>query len=225
MSFKAGYEKLFRETGIELQAEDGCDEDSLIDAESRLGVQLPAALRAYYAKAGRHPINQAHNRLIDLEKLTFAGEQLLFLEDGSDFIRWGVPRTCLGEDNPTVWQGENGRSVVWQSEELAVSDFVEINLYWQAACGGLKFSGTATELGADIVALVEKHWPTVRSHNKMRFFVKQGQILVLNDEPNGTFSLLAAGTSLEHFDAINEALAVDWDWSILDELEDDEDDE
>jgi hypothetical protein len=180
---------------------------------------MPRALREYYAKVGKHPLNQAYNRLLELPKLDIADDHLVFLDENQSVALWGVPRSHLAEDNPIVWQGENGKPIVWQSENLSVSEFLEINLYWQAACGGLKYSGSATELDVRVVALLEQHWPNVKTHNKMRFFVKSGQVLVLNDEGAGVFSLLAAGTTLADFEAIDEQLCVEWDWSILDELE------
>jgi hypothetical protein len=224
MSFAESYEKLLGELGIDPTDEYGCTEDRLLDAETRLGVRLPRALRDYYRKAGEHSLNVAHNRLIAPEKLEFVGGYLLFVEENQRVALWGIAANQLGLENPIVWQGENGSPIVWQSEELTVSEFLEIFVYWQAACGGLKFAGSATELDASIVSVVEQNWPNVKEHNRMRFFVKKGQILILNDDGEGVFSLLAAGTTLEHFDAINEQLCIDWDWSVLDEL-DDEDNE
>lgn len=225
MSYESRYEKLFREMGIELSVEDGCSADTIVDCEERLGSRLPEALRDYYAKVGKHPINRAHNRLVDLSELNFLGNYLAFLEENQNIALWGVPRTGLDEVDPIVWQGENSTPVVWQSEGLPFSAFIETNLYWQAACGGLEFAGTATELDARVVETIEQHWPNVKSHNKMRFFVKPGQVLVLNDEGAGVFSLLAAGTTLEQFAVIDETLCIEWDWSILDELDGEDDDE
>jgi hypothetical protein len=228
MTFAANYEKLFRDIGFELSDADGCSEESLLDVERRLQMRLPPALRDYYAKAGNHPINQAHNRLLSLSKLDFDGNHLVFLEENQSVAFWSIDISTPPTDDPIVFQGESGKPIRWTSEELTLSAFFELCVYWQAACGGLEFAGSASELDASIVALLEQNWSNVRTHNRMRFFAKPGQVLVLNDDGEGLYSLLAAGTSLEQFEAIDDHLGIDWDWSIIDELEvedcDDEED-
>lgn len=219
MNYAAHYEKLFYDTGLELTQGDGCAEANLAKAESRLGVKLPLALRDYYLKSGEHELNQSYHHLIELGEMGFTDDYLIFLDENQSVALWGIPRKNLGEDDPFVWQGENSSPRQWESEGLTVSEFLEMVLYWQAACGGLEFAGSAAGLDADVLSGIERQWSKVRVHNGMQFFVKRGQILVVHEEGGGKFSLLAAGTTLEHFEAIDEALGIDWEWSILDELE------
>lgn len=217
--------ELFRKIDIELDGQAGYSEEELTEAEERLNVSLPAVLRSYYGVSGKHPINQAHNRLIDLSKVELLGGYLVFLEENQGAAVWGLPSGQLVEDDPIVWQGEVGTKIDWQSEGLRLSEFLEISLYWQAACGGLEFSGMGSGLEQNQVDTVENHWPHVKTHGKMRFYVKPGQVLVLNAEENGTSSLLAAGTTLDHFATIDEQVGIEWDWSIFDELEGEDEDE
>jgi hypothetical protein len=218
--------ELFRKVGIELSSDDGYSEEDLEECEERIGCRLPSQLRDYYRQVGKHVINQAHNHLANLSTLGNVDGYLVFLEENQGVALWGIPTSSLVEEDPIVWQGTVSHTHDWHSEELSVSAFLELSLYWQAACGGLEFSGVATDLERKTAEIIEQNWPLVKTHNKMQFFVKTGQILVLTEEKAGSFSLLAAGTTMDHFAAIDEVLGIDWDWSIYDDLDsDDEEDE
>lgn len=219
MTFAARYEKLFTDNGLNLSKEDGIPESDIIRAETRLGVRLPQALRDFYLKAGEHELCQAYHHLVDLAEMDFKEDHLLFLDENQSVAAWGIARKSLSEDNPIVWQGANTAPMTWESEGLTVADYLEMVLYWQAACGGLEFEGLAVDLDANLLTLVEKQWPKARAHRGMHFFVKKGQFLVFNEEGGGKLSLLAAGTTLENFKAIDKLLGVEWESSILDDLE------
>jgi hypothetical protein len=217
--------ELFRKVGIEFSSDDGYSEEEIEACEERIGYRLPARLRDYYRQVGKHVINQAHNHLASLSNLGIADGYLIFLEENQGMALFGIPINSLSEEDPIVWQGAVSKTHEWRSEELSVSAFLEISLYWQAACGGLPFSGVATELERETADVIEKNWPLIKTHNKMQFFLKTGQILVLTEEKPGAFSLLAAGTTLEQFALIDEVLGIDWDWSIYDDMDNDEEDD
>jgi|GEM_PF-6354605 hypothetical protein len=86
-----------------LGAGDGFSEAALADAERRLGVPMPARLRAYCARTGeRDEMNRTRYCLIPPLYLFVRDGLLLFstTDDGSRYA--GVPVDAAGADDPPV---------------------------------------------------------------------------------------------------------------------------
>ncbi len=112
---------------------DGTPEDALAQAESRLGLRLPVALREYFLLAGSaDDANRMHNMLFRPDEFVVEDGYLVFMEENQAVVHWGIPVDHLGEPDPDVWQRVNGLERVWYSEELPFSSFMIENLTWQA---------------------------------------------------------------------------------------------
>jgi uncharacterized protein (TIGR02996 family) len=90
-----------------LQVGDGFSEAELTAAESRLGFQLPAALREWYAFTGkRDDVWSSQDDFLDLQDLEIDREEdaLLFRRECQGCDWWGIRTTDLKSDDPPVFR-------------------------------------------------------------------------------------------------------------------------
>jgi hypothetical protein len=117
----------------DLSAGDGTSEEALAQAESRLGLRLPVALREYFLISGNaDDANRMHNVLFRPDEFIVEDGYLVFMEENQAVVHWGILVDHLHEPDPDVWQRVNGLEPVWYSEELPFSSFMIENLEWQA---------------------------------------------------------------------------------------------
>ena len=128
----AAYARILRTLiGRPLITRDGVAEQRLKQAEKRLGIALPAAMRDYYVVAGAAIENREHNQLYTPEELVVEEGRLLFMEENQAVVHWGVPLRSKRRADPEVWQRVNGDKAEWYSEHMAFSVFIVKNLAWQ----------------------------------------------------------------------------------------------
>jgi hypothetical protein len=129
--FERYYNERFREIfGTPLEPGDGLGEEAVGSALARAGVAIPAALSDYYALAGRHWINDNHNRLRPIAQLEWIDDKLVFMEENQCVAFWGIPRADLVEADPVVWQGVNGEPIEWYAEDHRLSRFLMAMWKW-----------------------------------------------------------------------------------------------
>jgi uncharacterized protein (TIGR02996 family) len=123
-----------------LQAGDGASEAELVDAEKQLGFRLPAALREWYALAGkREDVWSIQDTLLDPLALQVRQDQgaLIFLIENQCCEVWGVRAKDLGLEDPPVHRFYEPARV-----SPALSTFaIQMLLYV------VKFSGNIRALG------------------------------------------------------------------------------
>ncbi|HEX4608880.1 MAG TPA: TIGR02996 domain-containing protein [Urbifossiella sp.] len=94
-----------------LAPEDGYSEDDLQAAEHRLGYPLPAALREWYALAGRRgDVWSLQDHLMPPESLWFDphSDTLIIRSENQSCERWGIPVADLSRDDPPVVEVDAG---------------------------------------------------------------------------------------------------------------------
>src|SRR5687767_11994054 len=90
-SFKDFYRTVFQTLGYPLTASTALPAGVIATAEKRLGVRVPAALRDYYAVAGRERrFSKCFNRLLRPTKWEVDQQQLVFMEENQSVCWWGV---------------------------------------------------------------------------------------------------------------------------------------
>lgn len=105
-------------------------------ADRRLGVPLPAALRAFYSTLGSiDVIVRGHHQVLSDEQLQLDARHLIFMEEHQGVVSWGIAREDLCDEDPVVWQRNNTPPIEWFSEEKRVTAFIESLLEWYAAMG------------------------------------------------------------------------------------------
>lgn len=129
--FERYYNECFREIfGAPLEPSDGLGEEAVRSALARISIAIPAALFDYYALAGRHWINDNHNRLRPIAQLEWIDDKLVFMEENQCVAFWGIRRADLGEADPVVWQGVNGDPIEWYAEDYRLSRFLMAMWKW-----------------------------------------------------------------------------------------------
>lgn len=89
--------------GLPLGREDGTPEAELAEAEDRLGLRLPAAVREAYALLGRRPdLHSNLDTLLSPGELAVEHGALVFREENQGAALWGVMLGDLGRDDPPV---------------------------------------------------------------------------------------------------------------------------
>lgn len=175
------YQDTFATFGIRLRSEDACTTADIEDAERRLRVVLPGALKDYYLFAGREKrINQFHNRLLPPEKLFIDSERVVFMEENQWAVFWGVPALREAKADAAVFQGVNRRdkAIEWHPEHDSCSIFLDVMAVWHASFGGAA-AHTAVgyvDEGAAREALDEQ-WKLIGEVNAMRAY-KQSECAV-----------------------------------------------
>ncbi len=114
-----------------LKKRDGDPEGELKDAEKRLGLTLPAALREMYRLAGRrHDLHAAHDRLVLPKNLIKVHGALVFYEEHERLSAWGIPLTEIELEDPPVVSARNEPPFEWKRDHDKVSQFFVTELLW-----------------------------------------------------------------------------------------------
>jgi hypothetical protein len=177
----AGFQRRFEEAAGSLLGAlpigCGTPEGGVAASESRLGVQLPAALRDYYLGiGGLRKLNAAHNRLLAPEGWFLNDGELVFMVENQGVLYWGVSATEPPDDDPPVSQGVNHlpQSIEWHPEHERCSEFLLMMMHWQAVCGGLDWTGMA-DVGQEIFQYLQRHWQLVGRMEGMIAYCRPGQ--------------------------------------------------
>src|SRR5262249_15038313 len=119
--------------GEPLMNSDGLGDGKVAKALRRRSLVIPRALSDYYAVAGRHEINTAHNRLLPIEKLEWEGDWLLFMEENQSVGFWSIARAAVKEASPIVWQASTNapQLLEWYAERYRLNQFLMAMWRWQ----------------------------------------------------------------------------------------------
>lgn len=145
-------------------------------AESRLGLQLPAALREYYAELGAfHKLNEAHNRIVPPADLELVEGVLVFYEENQCVCLWGIRTKDLASDNdnPLVYQGTCNETWQWHSAEMKTDEFLRLVIYQQAAWGALEY-GFEHPDAREAISAIEGTWEKVAGYLDLRIWKQRG---------------------------------------------------
>ncbi len=192
MSFRETY-KTIAENLLQrpLTDADGFSADDVNGGATKVGGQLPLALRDYYSVVGRVGFNQAHNRLIEPDKLEVEEEAecLAVIDENQSVCTWGIKLAELSEEDPTAYcvqLGEEGS----HSEECSLSEFLVITMYLQACWGGLEHNGVHKR-AKKAMPKIRKSWTKVVDHSGLVIWEHDGMLVSDMDE---AFVLCSANT-------------------------------
>jgi hypothetical protein len=206
-SFSEQYRSTFAALAEPLVAEDGLNERVIMEAEHRLGIRLPDALREYYLLAGRFDrFNRAHNRLLRPEQWSIDNGKVVFLVENQAVIIWGVEATGSPPADPPVFQAVNEPGVPsrWELEHERCSEFLLVELHLQAVWGGLDHLGMG-EITPDVLERFLSTWLFAGRVQDVRAYYRDGSaVCVLEDE--GKSQLYVGGRTEREFEAIESEL-------------------
>jgi hypothetical protein len=179
--------------GRSLTNNDGFDVRIIENAETRLGQEIPKLLKEFYITVGKLDIfMSSFQRFIKPEDLFYEDGKLVFLEENQKVCFWGVDKENK-EDNPLVYQVQNIDNAVWYSEEILLSDFLQMIMYGQCAEGGYQFSGAIydmdqAELSEFIEEITTKNWQKVVDHNNWIIYENDRKLIWYFTDEDGNLS-------------------------------------
>jgi hypothetical protein len=107
-----------------LEPADGCPSQSISAAEQRLQTPLPAALREWYALAGRRrSVWPRQDHFLEPEQLRIARDKLVICVENQGVVQWAIPLDCLSRDDPPVLVSDQCDSNQWIEETSNISLF------------------------------------------------------------------------------------------------------
>lgn len=133
--------------GRALTAADGVPASAIESAEVRLGMTVPAALKALHRAVGANtPLMSAFQQFLPPDAWAVFGEKLVFLEENQGVCVWAV------DAHGKVFQAEDPDADAWFEEPCDLETFLHAILHYQMAEGGYPFAGNRP---ADDFATVE----------------------------------------------------------------------
>jgi hypothetical protein len=217
--FQDEYRSLFTHLGYRLTEKEGFDEARIGSAESKLGVQLPQALRDYYLVAGRERrLNHSFNRFCSLDDLEIHSGKLIFLVENQAVVLWGVTVGPDAGDDPAVFQAPltKGRPNRWYAEHDCCSKFLKFMIHLQAAYGGGLPCTASAAISLDSRNLLEKDWTFGGEVNGMRTYSRERQVVCVVEWPDlggkqKSWRAFAGGLTQKDLEEVAVNLSLQWD--------------
>ena len=145
----------FAEWFGQLGPTDGCTPQSIIAAETRLGLVFPTALREWYAIAGRRRgVWSRQDHFHEPEELRVKRDKLIICTENQSVVEWSVSKERLQEPDPPVLITEYG-STQSTEEAPSVSAFALAKMLLDAKfydSTSLAANGQATDESLETIA-------------------------------------------------------------------------
>lgn len=188
--------------GRALSAADGIDPTVIADAENRLHIVLPEALKQFYLLIGGLALfTDSFERIVTPRDLAVQDRRLIFAEENQDVCIWGADLST-GE----VFMFSNQQ---WHPENLPLSQFLILLLFYNCAQGGYAFAGTC---GADSFTAIQKElavgWRKEVVHNGLTIYAKKDSLIWFFHDATGkpTENIFLSSRTERGFDELSEKL-------------------
>ncbi len=211
--FSDGYRAVFSDFGYPLTEKSAGSPGLLEQAEARLGVRVPTALRDYYLVAGRERrFNSAHNRFLPPTRWEINQKRLVFMEENQSVVLWGVSTRNPDSEDPPVSQGINDDPIAWSPEHRKCSVWVRVMLHYQAVCGGFRHLGGGEAPDPTFYRFEKRGWTFHGEVNSLRAYSRPNQVVCLmlsNDLPfTSQSSVMVGGKTRRDLQAIATELGI-----------------
>lgn len=179
--------------GRPLVTTDGYDVTTIKEVENKLGQEIPTILKEFYITIGKLDIfMSSFQRFIKPEDLFYEDGKLVFLEENQAVCYWGI-NAVNSEENPLVYQVQNLDNVIWNSEEILLSEFLQMMLYGQCAEGGYQFSGAIYDMDRyELFEFTEQlkasNWKKVVDHNNWIIYENDRKLVWYFTDDEGDLS-------------------------------------
>jgi hypothetical protein len=219
INFQEQYRVIFARVGFPLSKRDQVSEAQIQEAENKLGIRLPEALRAYYLIAGREKIlNHSFNRIcLPSEWETHAGK-LIFMEENQAVVVWGTAASRRPPPDPLVFQCPlvGGDLDKWYPERTRCSLFLKFMIHLQAAYGGGMPCTTSAPVTSDLSSRLKPNWSFGGEVNGMRVYSRNHQVACVTKwrdlgTKHAHWRIFAGATTKQGLSEIASDLGVQWD--------------
>ena len=192
--------------------DDGLPEAAVAAAEARLGLSLPARLRALYREFGlRDDLLRASDRLFALEFLTVADGVLVFLSDAPGLRYFGIRAEDVAKDDAPVVVSGSGGAAAWKPARRALSDALRSLLLVNAANGGMPWHGAA-ETPSESLDALGAEWERVggAGGGDAAFYLRDGRVVHTVPAKKGKILVCAGARTAGALHELSETLGTPW---------------
>ena len=166
--------------GRSLEKNDGISIEIIEETELILDIKLQKYLKDFYSKIGNIQLfTESFNKIIDTDRLYFKDDKLVFLEENQEVCIWGIN---IYEEDPIVYQNSNDE---WYSEEVKLSEFLYIIMYYQCAQGYKNVENIDTKNIKEKINKILNEMQKVVDHDHLIIYWKNNVLLwYYTDEEN-----------------------------------------
>ncbi len=137
----------------------------ILEAEQKLHVTLPNALKRFYYFVGRQEIfMSSFQQILPPDALWCDGNHLFFAKENQEVCSWSVDLKDL-----QVYQNVEGS---WYPEEISLEDFLLLLMYYNFAENGYEYSETKEYSGSVEDMKLGASWEQVVHHNGLVIYAK-----------------------------------------------------
>ena len=165
--------------GSSLKSEDGIDEDEITTLEKLLGVNLPHQLKDFYRLVGN--LGLFMSSFQHFIEPYIKDDKLIFLEENQSVCYWAVDLDCETVFMSTDLETDRPE---WFPEEVTLSNFLTIIMYYQAAQGGYDHGGAVYEtnfedkdLYLQFLTDATRDYAKVVDHNGLVIYQNNGKLI------------------------------------------------
>jgi hypothetical protein len=168
--------------GRHLTEQDGTDISEIEMIEHFLGLKLPIVLRDFYLLVGK--LDMFISSFEQFVEPYIKGEMLVFLEENQGVCCWGV--NMRNPENELVFmctdlETENPQ---WYSDEVTLTEFLIILMYYQCAQGGYEHGSAVYESSFDskekylqFLTDITLNYAKVVEHNGLVIYQSGGKLI------------------------------------------------
>jgi len=174
-----------------LTEKDGMNISEIETVENSLGLKLPTVLRDFHLLVGNLDIFiSSFEQFI---KPYIKGEMLVFLEENQGVCIWGINIRDIENETVFMCTDFETDNPEWYSEEVTITDFLTILMYYQSAQGGYKHGSAVYESDFDnkekylqFFAEITADYKKVVEHNGLVIYQNDGKLIwhFTNEEGN-----------------------------------------
>ncbi|MDR3047462.1 MAG: hypothetical protein LBU51_07625 [Bacteroidales bacterium] len=163
-----------------LTQEDGINNEEIEAAEELLNLKIPEPLKDLYLNIGNLScFMTAFERFLKPEELYLEKGKLIFIEENQEVCRWGIDPD---EENPEVFmyiQLENDTEEEYHSENIKLSDFLNVMIYYQFTAGGYEYDGSicGQQETEDFIKNAICDWEKAVDNNGLVIYWQPGMLL------------------------------------------------
>jgi len=191
--------------GRPLSENDGINNTIIQQAESRLGIKLPEALKEFYALMGNLEIfTSSFECFMTPDELEYEDSMLIFLDENQGVCQWAV--NIIDDEDATVYMVTiNDDKPIWHSEEVTLEEFLKVVMYLQYAEGGCEYGYAVYESDFEdrqafevFHAETTADWEKVVDHNGFVAYQKKSTLIWYFSDSKGQMEdILYASTQTE----------------------------
>ncbi len=206
------YRQLFASVGKNLNHEDGIPDSEIDNQAVRLGVHVPASVRAFYRVAGRETqFNQEHDRLLLPNQWYLDHGRLIFYEENQCVVNYGFKVIDANQDDPIAYAANPDDEEFWVAGG-PITKYLSLQTYWQAVFGGaigyVGWCHVCTN-SPDISDRLSA-WEDVGELSGIRCYLKPGRIIWFGKDGDG-FVVFGGVVNADDKDILAQDLGLEWD--------------